>query len=82
MALGSIVINVHHYYFYSILPEYVSHLSKHFLHYDFVFSIFQKKSCWHFMDNNYVSGAICVYVCLHVCVLYNLYIHINILYVL
>ena len=48
----------------------------------FVFSIFQKKSCWHFMDDNYVSGAICVYECLHVCVLYNLYIHINILYVL
>ena len=38
----------------------------------FAFSIFQKKSCWHFMDDNYVSGAICVYVCLHVCVLYNL----------
>ena len=72
MAPGSIMIHVHHYYFYNILHEYVSHLSKHALHLRFHLFLghFKRKAAgisWMLIMCQVLYVCVCVCVCVRMC---------------
>lgn len=64
LAPGNTVINVHHYYFYSTLHEYVSHLSKHFLHLQFCFFL-DRSERKAFMDSSDIIMCQMLYFCVY-----------------